>query len=188
MDIIQRAKNILLQPAQEWPVIEKEQGSILDIYTSYIVPLAAIGPAASIIGFSIFGFSTPFAGTIRVPIGSAIGHAVVTYVLSLVGIYVLAMIINSLAPTFLATKNDMQALKVAAYSSTASWLAGAFNLIPALSFLQILGLYSLYLLYLGLPVLMKAPEEKAIGFTVAVVIAAIVIFAVVGALGRALFF
>jgi hypothetical protein len=93
---------------------------------------------------------------------------------------VLALIIDALAPNFGGTQNQVQALKVAAYSSTASWVAGIFGLVPILSWLGILGLYTLYLLYLGLPVLMKAPEEKAMGYTVVVIIAAIVLFLVIG--------
>lgn len=111
--------------------------------------LAAIGPVASVIGLSLFGVSTPLTGTHKLPLGSVIGHAVVSYALALAGVYVFGLVINALAPTFLGTKNEIQALKVAAYSSTASWLAGIFMLVPALSFLQILGLYSLYLLRSG---------------------------------------
>ena len=74
---------------------------------------------------------------------------------------------------------------MAVYSSTAAWLAGIFNLILALGGLQILGLYSLYLLYLGLPVLMKAPKEKALPYTGIVVLAGIIIFALIGAVGNA---
>jgi hypothetical protein len=105
---------------------------------------------------------------------------VVTYLLTLGGVFVLALIIDALAPSFGGTQNQVQALKVSAYSSTASWVAGIFGLVPALGILGILGLYSLYLLYLGLPVLMKAPAEKAMGYTVVVIIAAIVLFLVVG--------
>jgi hypothetical protein len=43
-----------------------------------------------------------------------------------------------------------------------------------------LGLYSLYLLYLGLPVLMKSPREKAMAYTAVVILAAIVLFMVIG--------
>ena len=179
MNLTERAKNILLQPAQEWSVIDQELGSAAELYKSYIVPLAAIGPVASIIGLSIFGIG----GSYRVPLTSAIGHAVTTYVFALIGTYVLALIIDALAPTFLGTKNNFQALKVAAYSSTAAWLAGIFNLLPSLAMLHILGLYSLYLLYLGLPILMKAPQEKSLPYTIVVIIAAIVIFGVIGALG-----
>jgi hypothetical protein len=102
------------------------------------------------------------------------------FVLSLVAVYVIGLIIDALAPTFGGTRNPIQALKVAAYSSTASWLAGVFALLPGLRVLQILGLYSLYLLYLGLPVLMKAPQDKAVGYTAVVVIAAIVVTMLVG--------
>jgi Yip1 domain len=115
-----------------------------------------------------------------VPIGSAINSALVTYVLSLAATYVLALIIDALAPTFNGQKSQIQALKVAAYSSTASWVAGIFHLIPGLRLLTILGLYSLYLLYLGLPVVMKAPREKAMAYTAVVILAAIVLFMIVG--------
>jgi hypothetical protein len=185
MDLVERAKRILLQPGQEWQVINTETTTTADLYKSYIAPLAAIGPVASIIGMSVVGVSVPFFGTYRVPFGTAISHAVVTYVMTLVGVYVLALIINALAPTFAAEKNDMQALKVAAYASTAAWLAGVFTLIPMLSILGVLGLYSLYLLYLGLPILMKAPQEKALAYTAVVVVAAIVVFAVISVVAGA---
>jgi hypothetical protein len=178
MNLTERVRSILLQPAQEWPVIEREPSTTSELYTSYIVPLAAIGPVASIIGFSIIGI-----GGYRVPLLSSIGQAVITYVLALAGVYVLALVIDALAPSFLGTKSQIQALKLAAYSSTAAWLSGIFNLIPVLSFLQILGLYGIYLLYLGLPVLMKVPQDKALVYTVVVIVAAIVIFAVIGAVG-----
>jgi Yip1-like protein len=123
-------------------------------------------------------------GTYRVSFGTSLGHAVVTYVMALAGVYVLGLIIDALAPTFSGTKNNMQAFKVAAYSITPSWLVGIFNLLPGLAFLQIFGLYSLYLLYLGLPVLMKSPGDKTLAYTVVAIIAAMVIFVIIAAVGN----
>ncbi len=183
MNLIPRVKNILLQPGLEWDVIEREQTTVGALYSSYILPLAAIGPVASVIGLSLIGINLPATGMYRVPLGSAIGHAAVSYVLGLAGVYVLALVIDALASTFQGSKNHIQAMKVAAYSSTAAWLASIFIVIPVLGFFQIVGLYSLYLLYLGLPPLMKAPREKALLYTVVVIIAALVVFAVIGALG-----
>ena len=180
MSLMERAKNILLQPKTEWPVVEAEQTTTGSLYTGYIIPLAAIGPVAQIIGWSVFGMSVPFVGTFRIPIGYGLRTAVITYVASLVSVFVLALIIDALAPTFGGQKNQMQALKVAAYSSTAAWVAGIFGIIPALAVLGLLGLYSLYLLYAGLPVLMKAPEDKAVGYTVVVIVCAIVLWIIVG--------
>ena len=180
MALVDRVKNILLTPRTEWEVIDAEPTTVADLYKGYILPLAAIGPVAQAIGFSVFGMPVPFLGTYRTPVGTAVTQAVVTYVLTLVAVFVLALIIDALAPTFNGTPNRIQALKVAAYSYTASWVAGIFMLIPALSLLSILGLYSLYLLYLGLPILMKAPKEKALAYTAVVVIAGIVLFMLIG--------
>ncbi|HET6778409.1 MAG TPA: Yip1 family protein [Gemmatimonadales bacterium] len=182
MNLVERVKRILLSPKTEWEVIDAERTSIQELYTRYIMPLAAIGPIAQLIGTTVFGVPLPFVGTYRVPIGSAITQAIVGYLLSLAGTYVLALIIDALAPTFSARRSQIEALKVAAYSMTASWLAGIFGLIPALSILGLLGLYSLYLLYLGLPVLMRAPREKAAAYSAVVIIIGIVLWMVIAAI------
>ena len=185
MGLVDRVKGILLNPRQEWAVIDAEAATPAGLYTGYILPLAAIGPVSTAIGYSVFGISLPFVGTWRTPIGSAITSAVVTYALTLVGVFVMGLIIDNLAPTFGGTRSSIQALKVAAYSYTAAWVAGIFALIPGLRMLGILGAYSLYLLYLGLPVLMKSPAEKALGYTAVVIIVAIVLgFVVAAVAGR----
>lgn len=185
MNLIERVKGILLRPKQEWQTIGGETASIAELYKGYVVPLAAIGPIASVIGMSLVGLSLPFVGTVRIPITTSIGSAVVHYILTLAGVYILALVIDALAPTFAGEKNVTQAFKVAAYSYTAGWVVGIFTIIPVLSVLSILGLYGLYLLYLGLPVLMKSPQEKSLGYTIAVIVAAIVIFVVIGIVSRA---
>jgi hypothetical protein len=180
MALTDRVQGILMRPRQEWQVIDGEPATVSSLYSGYIAPLAAIGPVARFIGVAIFGIAVPFAGSVRVPIVSALVQAVVSYALALAGVYVLALIVDALAPSFGGTRNPIQALKVCAYSATASWVAAVFALIPFLAILGILGLYSLYLLYLGLPVLMKVPQERALGYTIAVIVVAIVLFFVVG--------
>lgn len=169
--LIDRVKNILLTPKEEWPRIEAEPATIGSIYTSYVLILAAIPAVAFAIGMHGFGMAF------------ALSTAVTQYVMSLIGVFVISLIIDWLAPTFGAVKNPLNAFKVAAYSYTASWVAGIFLILPAVAVLALLaGLYSLYLLYLGLPVLMKAPADKAVSYTVVVVIAGIVLSIVIAAL------
>lgn len=184
MNIIERIKGILLKPKEEWQTIAGETTPIGDLYKNYVIILAAIGPVATFIGLSIVGVSLPMVGSYRVPIVTGILNAVVQYGLTLVGVYVLAFIIDVLAPTFSGEKNINQAFKVAMYSYIPGWLVGIFMIIPGLAVLSILGLYGLYLLYLGLPVLMKSPQEKSVGYTIAVIVAAIIIFVVIGAASR----
>ena len=184
MNVVERAKRLLLTPGPEWQVIDTEPTTTGDLYRRYIIPLAAIGPIARFVGFALIGIHIPFSGvTYRTPIARALVGAVVSYVLALIGVYVLAMIIDMLAPTFGGTSNRIQALKVAGYSSTAAWLAAVFAIVPGLSILGILGLYSLYLLYVGLPILMKSPSDKAGAYTVVVVLVAIVLFMLIGVVG-----
>ena len=175
MSLITRAKAILLSPKTEWGVIDAEQATIGSLYTGYVMPLAAIPAVAGFIGWGFIGVSG-----YRWGMGFAITMSVVQYAVALVSTFVLALIIDALAPTFGGQKSQIQALKVAAYSSTASWVVGIFMILPALGWLAILGLYSLYLLFLGLPRLMKAPQEKAMGYTAVVIVCAIVLYVVVG--------
>lgn len=172
--LIQRVKNILTTPNTEWPVIDSEPATIGSIYKNYVVILAAIPPVCLLIGLFLLGGG-------YLPMNFILAQAVLTYLLSLVSVYVLALIIEALAPSFGGTKDRLKAFKVAAYASTAAWVVGIFYLLPFLVVLGIVGgLYSLYLLYLGLPVLMKTPADKSIVYTVAIVVAAIVINILVG--------
>jgi hypothetical protein len=185
VNLVERVKNILLQPKKEWTVIDAEPATTASLYSGYVIPLAAIPAIAGFIGTSILGFGV-LGATVRVPIARGLTGAVFQYVAALVGVYVLALIIDALAPNFGGTKSQTQALKLAVYSSTASWIAGIFMLLPGLRALSFLGLYSLVLLYLGLPVLMKSPEDRSMGYILVVIVSAIVIYAVIGAVGSRL--
>ena len=185
MALFDRAKKILLQPKQEWEVISGESTSMADLYTGYAMPLAAIGPVCSVIGLSVVGISLPIVGTYRVPIMSSILSAIVQYALALAAVYILAIVIDNITPKFEGLRDMGQALKLATYSSTASWVAGIFILVPVLAILGLVGLYRIYLLYSGTPILMKVPREKAVIFTAVVIVAAIVIFTVMNMITRA---
>ena len=184
MDLKTRARNILLTPTTEWPVIAEETTPTSSLITSYVIPLAAIGAVAGFIGGSLVGMTLPFVGTYRVPIMSGLASAVFVFVMAILGVFILSFIINALAPTFGAEKNTAQAIKVAVYSYTPAWLAGVFQILPALGILGILAAcYGIYLLYLGLPSVMKSPPDKAAGYTAVVVVCAIVLSIVVTAVG-----
>ena len=184
MDIIQRAKNICLTPKTEWPVIAAEPADTGALLGGYAAPLAAIPAAAGFIGSAIIGLSLPFVGHYRVPFMSALVGAVLSLGMAIVGVFVLSLIIDALAPTFNGEKNAIQSLKVAVYSCTPAWLAGVLQIIPVLGVLSIFGaIYAFYLLYLGLPVLKKSPQDKAVPYTVVVLVCAIVIWIVIAMIG-----
>lgn len=174
--LIGRIKAILMTPKTEWPVIAAEPATVPDLYKNWIVILAAIPALAGFIKGSLIGYGM-FGIHYRTPIGTGITGAIVGYALSLALVYVMALIIDALAPTFAGTKNQVQALKTVAYSYTASWIAGIGLIVPGIGWLIAIagGIYSIYLLYLGLPHTMKTPTERAGGYTAVSIIIAIVL-------------
>lgn len=176
--LVGRVRSILLQPGRTWEEIDPEPATIGGLYRSYVLPLALIPAVCGLIGPLVFGYRGLFGFHFRPAFTWVVAAQVSGLVVTLVGVYVLALIIDLLAPSFQGQRNQVQAFKVAAYSGTAAWVAGVFQILPALGFLSILGLYSFYLLYKGLPRLMKTPQEKAVPYTAVVVIAAAVIGAV----------
>jgi hypothetical protein len=176
--IVQRVTNIIMKPAAEWDRIDAESGSIKGIYFSYVFILAAIGPVAYLIGSQVFGYGA-FGFSWKPPIVTAVMTAVLEYIAQLAGVFITALILDALAPSFGGQKDQFKGFKVAAYSMTAAWLAGVFQIIPMLGWLGIVGLYSCYLFWLGAPKLMRVPQDKAIGYVIVVIIVAIVVNAVI---------
>jgi hypothetical protein len=180
--LVDRVKAILLQPSATWDVIDTEQTTIGELYKGYVIPLALIPLVCGLIGALVFGYGG-FGIVYKPPLQWALAGVISRFVVTLVGVYILALVIDALAPNFGGTRNQVQAFKVAAYSGTASWVAGVFLILPALAILSLLGFYSLFLLHKGLPKLMKAPEEKAMSYTVVIVIVGVVISLVASAIG-----
>ena len=182
MNLMDRIKGILLQPKSEWGKIDSEPGDAGFLVSNYVAILAAIAPICTFIGTSIIGI-----GGVRLGIGLGLFRAVVVYVLTLIGFFVVGYIIDFLAGTFGARKDLQSAMKVSAYAPTAAWLAGVFNTLPVLSFLSILGLYSLYLLYTGIAALMKPASNNALIYTIAVIVCAVIVWVVILAIPALLF-
>lgn len=186
MILAERVKKILLTPTAEWEVIRNEPHTVVDLFTKYVMILAAIPVVASFIGWSLVGNS--FMGTTyRVPIAAGLANAVVTYVLTLASVYAMALVIDFVTPHFQGERDFMQALKVSAFFPTSWWIAGICSLLPGLAILAIVGgLHSLWLLYTGLGPLMEIPEDRRANFAGVIVLAAIVTTIIVLVVGMPL--
>jgi hypothetical protein len=189
MSLVQRARSLCLSPTTEWTTIANERAETSSLIVRYVLPLAGAAAVAQWIGVSLIGQSLGVFGTYRMPLTTGLGLAIASLLFAAVGVVVMSFIIDALAPSFGAEKNREQALKVAVYSATPVWVAGMLQIIPALGVVVLLGsLYALYLLYLGLPRLMKCPPEKTAGYLGSVIVCAIVVglvgSLVMGRIGR----
>jgi hypothetical protein len=169
--LIARVKNILLSPKSEWPLIAAETQTMEQIYKNYVGPLALFAAICTFFG-SLMHLSSFQLGNIAIKTSTAslMTSAVFGFFLSLLMAFVMGHVISFLAPKFGGSENVLNGFKLAVYSYTASWVGMVFMLLPGVGLLASLcGLYGIYLLYLGLPTMMKNPEDKSVIYTVAIV-------------------
>jgi hypothetical protein len=178
MTLVERAKNIIMTPKTEWPVIGAEEPNASQIMVGYVVPLALIPAVATLLGMGLVGQA--FIGA-SFTWGIAMG--VTSFVSTVLGVYLTAFVVDFLAPNFGSQKNFGRAMQLVAYSYTPAWVAGVLNIIPAIGFVGALaGLYGLYLLYLGFPHTMKTPQDKIIIYMIVTIVVLLVIYMIIGAI------
>jgi hypothetical protein len=158
-NLISRVIGLVTNPAGEWRKIDGETTTLAKLVTTYTVILAAILPIAFILGGLLMGGGSG--------IGTLIIIALIYYAFHVIVPVALSFVIDLLAPNFGTAKNSMQAAKLAIYSATPTHLAGilfilASNMFGGLQWLPVLiGLgWGGYLLFLGLPILMRTPADK----------------------------
>lgn len=182
MDLIARARAMVLSPEPAWITVEQETTDWQKLFVPYMTTLALIPAVATFIAWSVLGFGS-FGVFVRLPILSGLGLMVSQYVMTLVMVAAWGWFISLLAPSFGGQTNLINGLKLTVYASTPAMLAGVFGAMPGLGFLTLVGgLYALYLMYLGLPVLMKCPQEKSLPYLAVAAIAGIVGSLVIGML------
>ena len=171
MGLVDRAKNIILTPKTEWPVIETEEPDTGGMITGYALPLMLLPVVGTIIGSGLLG-----------PLGLMFGVAMglVSLIASIIGIFISALIINALASSFGSVANQGRAFQLVIYSNTSAWVAGILAIIPVLGGFAAMigGLYGIYLMYLGLPHTMKTPDDKRVVYVVIALVVNIVIYVV----------
>ncbi|MBM3297189.1 MAG: YIP1 family protein [Candidatus Aminicenantes bacterium] len=184
MNLIQRAQGILTAPAKEWATIKTEKTPVQTLFLSYAVPLAAITAVAQFIGLGLF---SRWWG-----VGRGLGYAVLYYVLGLAMVFGVGFVINALAPNFGSKQSLENAMALAVYSMTPSWVVGALYLIPAwyimVWLVWLASLYGLYILYLGFTApLMDTPKDKQLSYFIISLIVAIVGIALIQVIVRSIF-
>ncbi|HEX7571651.1 MAG TPA: Yip1 family protein [Bacteroidota bacterium] len=183
MNIVDRAKNIILTPKTEWPAIASEEPNVGQIISGYVIPLALIPAIAAMLGYGVVGRGMTSSFT------WGIAMAIIGFVVALGGVYLTAFVVDYLAPNFGSQKNFGRAMQLVAYSYTPAWVAGILNIIPVLGVLVLIAsIYGLYLMYLGFPHTMKTPDDKVVVYMVVSIIVLIVVYFVLTALLTAIVF
>jgi len=177
-----RVRNILLEPGTEWPKIASEAASVKGIVQTYLIWLLGLAAVVSFLSMAVIGVGGFFA-TVRFGLFASLAQAFIGAMASLLTIYLMSLLVNALAPSFGGSKNSTNAFKLVAYASTAALLGSVLSIVPWIGWLLAFaaGLYSIFLMYKGLPILMQSPQEKSMLFTLVLIVAGIVLSVLIGA-------
>jgi hypothetical protein len=173
--IVERVIGMLAQPRRTWATVDQEPTTATALYLHYIAPLAGLSALARLIGVAFIGFPV----IARPPFWQVAAWAAMYFGLELLAVDILSYVIDWMGPMLGCPECEgvprhIQALKVAAYARTPLWIFGLLLLVPTLSLFAITigALYSVYLLWLGLPELMKAPKHRVPVYVLVTVVAA----------------
>jgi hypothetical protein len=194
MSIVERAKNIILKPTDEWNVIASEPATIGGLFTGYAMPLALIPLVSTILFTGILGISAAdmmgFGDGMPLDLMAIAGMALLSLIVSLVSLFVMGTMVKLVSPSFNGTSDKVQAMKLMAYASTPSWVVALLSWIPFLG--AVLGfaamVYVVYLIYCGLNPVMGVPKEKIAGFTVVIVLIYVVVALIMSGIVAALLY
>lgn len=176
MNLIERAKNILLTPKTEWPVIAGETDTLSSLLTSYVLPLAAIPAVASLLSGLVISSA----------IGTqlAVTTAIIAYASAIISFVIVTYVVDFLAEKFKSEKDLNKSAQLVAYASTASWVAGILTIVPVIGALASLagGIYAIYLMYLGVGSMKKTPEDQKVVYLVIIFVVLIAATILIGSL------
>ncbi len=187
MDLIeffQRAKNFITSPVEEWQVIKEEQASRSGVVRNYVLPFIFLLAITTFLGIFLFRN--------YVTVSIMVLGAVVTSLGAFLSIYISAYIINELSPRFESKKDFTSSFKLATYSYTAVFIIHSIaSLLLPLFFIVIFGLYSVYILWMGLGPMMETPKESRLIYGIICSITILVVYVLLntglGALSTSLF-
>lgn len=178
------AIDLVKSPASVMTAYKDADTPINSLMIHYVAVLAAIPFIATLIGdlwyYGLFGYLGFLGGA---GYGFAVVSAILTYILDIIGVFVVGLITWKLAPSFGTTTTQARATRLVAYAFTPAFLISILNIIPFIGVLSILGLlYGLYILYLGLPIMLNTPKDKALTYVIVVIVLTLVVYAIIGAI------
>ena len=171
--IIQHIVGLLTQPEKEWERIRDEHCTIGKCYCSHVLILSSIPAICGFIGTTQFGWTIGGRDPVMLTTDSALTISVLFYITMLVAVFSVGKMIHWMAQTYDAEQPLPTCIALSAYTATPLFLIGFMQLYPVLWLNFIVGLpalaYTVYLLYLGLPIMMDISKDKAFLFSSAVI-------------------
>lgn len=171
---------LLFSPDKEWESIRKDSESPSRLYIGHVLLLALIPAIAGFVGTSVIGWQVGDGPVMKLSTSSALSLSIMFYAAMLAGIFILGKFIDFFAATYEVSDKTPRGIAMAAYTATPMFLIGVIAVYPNIWVNMLAGLvaitYAVYLLYEGLPILMKIPEDRGFMFATSVLTVGLVMF------------
>jgi len=173
-----RTRNLLLRPAVEFEAIANEEKSIKRINTSVVIPFAGVVGLSELLGMIFTHIRSPLDSFIYVFLS-----ALIVFLIVFIQTYLSGKLIALLGKNINSKNHKDAGYALVAYSQIPFYLSLAFvKVFPSLLFMIILGIYSIYLFYIGLDILLKIPLARKMQFLILSIIIIIILFITVSEL------
>lgn len=170
-------KSLLSDPKSGWENVKNEFSSVKSIYLNLILPILALVAICNFIKLTIIGVSIPLVGIVRVPVETGLNSALGLIIMQSVMMYVAAMILTKLAPSFQGATDELRALRLVAFTGAVGSISAILILVPFIGLLLnlIVGIYSIYIFFCGITPMTNVPKEKRIPYALVVILCNIII-------------
>jgi len=172
---------LFIRPVDAWHAIRDSNISAGKAFGQVLI-LAAIPVISGYIGTTRFGWQVAGTPQVRLTQDSALLIAAIYYLVIIAAVYSVAWMIRWMGQTYGADQPFRRCVVLASFIPVPLFLAGIFQIYPLLWLNLLVGIpavtYTVFLLYIGIPIMMEISEER--GFLFA---SAVLAFGLVGLVG-----
>ncbi|MHC1733322.1 MAG: Yip1 family protein [Bacteroidales bacterium] len=165
-----RTKYFIINPGKAWEVVHREERPMKFVRGSFFLPLIILVSVSAFLG-SMF-----FINTTLKPMYSVLA-AITTFLFLYLGVYGSAFAVREIM-RFMGLGHDfLVAFKLVAYSMAPIFLSLTVSrLFESLLFINVLGLYGLYIFWIGMEAMVNPPDQKKVPMIITTVVAMLIIF------------
>lgn len=178
--MISHVAGLFTHPHKEWEEIRDTQESVSHLYFAHVLFLALIPPVSMFIGTTRVGWVIGDRAPIMLTESSALIMSGLMYLALLVGIGVMGAFIDWMSRTYDSAPGLARSIVFAAYTATPLFVAGLCAIYPNVILTMLVGIgavfYTVYLLYTGIPIFMKIPEDEGFIYSSSILTIGLVMF------------
>ncbi|RWR02135.1 membrane protein [[Pantoea] beijingensis] len=177
---------LLSHPDREMHSIKQENETVSHHYSHHVLIMAAIPVICAFIGTTQLGWNFGAGRTVQLSPFTAIGLAILFYILILGAVALMGRVIYWMARNYPQRPSLQRCTVFAGYVATPLFISGIVALYPLVWLCVLVGalalVYTGYLLYVGIPTFLNIDREESLRFSGSTLAIGILVFEVLLAL------